>query len=106
MKKSLLAETLKKGKHYTNRNTLSMVVGVGEEGKESFIAIATKKKLGIAVVRNRIRRRIKAATLGVKDRVVKGKSIVIFPFVMAKNRLFSLLCADVKEIFNEAGLLI
>lgn len=105
MKKSILAETLKKGRHHTNRNTLSMVVGVGEKGKESTVAIAAKKKLGTAVVRNRIRRRIKAAVLVLKGEITKGKSIVIFPFITAKNRQFSFLCADVKELFKEARLL-
>ncbi|MCX5750256.1 MAG: ribonuclease P protein component [Candidatus Saganbacteria bacterium] len=106
MKKSLLAEALKRGRHYTNRNTLSMVVGAGEKGQGSIIAIATKKKLGTAVTRNRIRRRIKAAMARLKGRIAKEKSIVVFPFIMAKNRQFSFLCSDVEQAFKEAGLLI
>jgi ribonuclease P protein component len=106
MRKSFLAETLKKGKRYTNGQTLSMVVGVGEKGKESLIAIAVKKKVGGAVVRNRIRRRVKAAISSLKKKIAKERNIVIFPFIIAKNRRFSLLCSDIEQVFKEAGLLI
>ena len=80
-----------------------MVVSKQSGGFE--VAIAVKKKIGIAVLRNRIRRRVSAALLAIKPQIKKGAMVTIFPFKAAKNRLFRELRQDLASLFKEAGLL-
>jgi ribonuclease P protein component len=104
MNKDVFAQAIKKGKKIRTR-TITVIAGEGEKGKQSKVAIATKKKLGTAVARNRIRRRIKAAIFKISKQTAKEKAIVVFPNITAKKEPFDCLCYDVKQAFNKAGLL-
>lgn len=51
------------------------------------VAVATSRKLGNAVIRNRIRRRVRAALCRIFKEET-GHDIVIFPGIIAKNMIF------------------
>ncbi|MBI5399699.1 ribonuclease P protein component [Candidatus Saganbacteria bacterium] len=52
----------------------------------SRMAVVTSRKIGIAVVRNRLRRLFKAAFLKIYDKNVKNYDIVLFPKSLAADR--------------------
>ena len=64
--------------------------------------IITSKKLGSAIVRNRIRRRIREALKAIEIGVIKAKSIVIIPNRAAKDIKFSILKGKLEEMLRMA----
>lgn len=71
----------------------------------SQIGFAAGKKLGKAVVRNRVKRRIKEAVRLLWPRVKPGVSLVIIARQAAKDMPFLQLQARVEELLGRAGVL-
>lgn len=71
----------------------------------SRIGFAAGKKLGKAVVRNRIKRRMKAAVQVLWPRVKDGLYLIVIARQAAKEMPFPQLQAKVQELFERAGVL-
>lgn len=73
--------------------------------RPSRIGFAAGKKLGKAVVRNRIKRRVKEAVRLIWPRVKPGQNLVIIARQSARDMVFTQLQARVAELFERAGVL-
>lgn len=71
----------------------------------SRVGFAAGKKLGKAVVRNRIKRRIKEATRLIWPRVKPGFLLIVIARQGAKDMPFQQLQTRITELFERAGVL-
>lgn len=94
-----------KGRSVANRAAVLYLLAPKPAGEVSRIGFAAGRKLGKAVVRNRIKRRIKEAVRLLWKRVKPGYLIIIIARQSAKEMAFSDLQAKVAELFEKAGLL-
>lgn len=69
------------------------------------VGFAAGKKLGKAVVRNRMKRRIREAVRLLWPRVKPGVSLVVIARQAAKEMAFSQLHARIAELFERLGVL-
>ncbi len=69
------------------------------------VGVVTKKKLGDAVVRNRMRRRIREVFRLFLPRYRKGFDIVVFPKSIVATCKFQALCSAYEAAMISAGLL-
>ncbi len=69
------------------------------------VGFAAGKKLGKAVIRNRIKRRIKETVRLLWPRVRPGFLIIVIARQAAKDMVFTQLQARVAELFERAGVL-
>ncbi|MBU0687067.1 MAG: ribonuclease P protein component [Candidatus Margulisbacteria bacterium] len=68
------------------------------------IAVATPRKLGGAVTRNRIRRRIREAIRSLSP-AKAGLDVVVFPYITAKSEDFVVLKETIRKSLNNIGFL-
>lgn len=93
----------KSGKNYWNRN---LILYVRENGlEESRIGISITKKVGNAVIRNKIKRRIREVNRDNLINIKKGYDIVIIPKKNAVDLSFKDLESAVRHIYKVSGLL-
>lgn len=94
-----------KGRSVANR---AAVIHVGSQrtGTHSRVGFAAGKRLGKAVVRNRIKRRIKEVVRLLWPRVRPGMSLVIVARQAALDMPFTELTSKVESLFERAGLLV
>jgi len=93
-----------KGRSTANRAAV-LYVSVQKGGGTSRIGFAAGRKLGNAVVRNRIKRRIKEAVRLLWPRVKQGVALVIIARRAALDMPFPELQTKVGELFERAGVL-
>lgn len=75
-------------------------------GEHRFLAgLITSKKLGIAVVRNRVRRRLRAIIDEFSDRIVPGTVMVVIARHRAPKGSYDDLRQDWKRVAKRAGIL-
>jgi ribonuclease P protein component len=97
-------EVYGKGRSVANRAAVLYVLPQRPPGI-SRVGFAAGRKLGKAVVRNRIKRRIREAVRLLWPRVKPGFSIVVIARQAAKEMAFSVLQARVEELFERSGVL-
>ncbi len=93
-----------KGRSVANKAAVLYMLSQKPKGRTK-IGFAAGKKLGKAVVRNRIKRRIKEAVRVLWPRVKAGYSMVIIARRSAKDMEFKELQARVEDLFERAGVL-
>lgn len=93
-----------KGRSTANRAAVLYALPQKPPGT-SRIGFAAGKKLGNAVVRNRVKRRIKEAVRLLWSRVKPGFYLIIIARQASKDMIFSQLQARVEELFERAGVL-
>lgn len=69
------------------------------------VGFAAGKKLGKAVIRNRVKRRVIAAVQPIWTRVKPGVSLVLVARHASKDMVFTELQAKIQELFERAGVL-
>lgn len=67
--------------------------------------ISTGRRLGTAVARNRVRRRLKAVLRGLGDRIERGWDVLIVARPPAANASQAELAGAVERLFRASGLL-
>jgi len=67
--------------------------------------LITSKKVGIAVVRNRVRRRLRAIIDQLSDRIVPGTMLVVISRYTAPKARHQDLVADLEMLAKRAGIL-
>ena len=88
---------------YLLLSALNDVTGTGDS---AFLAgIITSKKVGMAVVRNRIRRRLRAIIGEFAGRIVPGTMMVVIARYCASEATYQMLRADWKRLAERAGIL-
>lgn len=93
-----------KGRSVANRAAVLYVLPQ-KPSDVSRIGFAAGKKLGNAVVRNRVKRRIKEAVRLVWPSIKPGVALIIIARHAAMDMPFSQLQAKVVELFGRAGML-
>lgn len=93
-----------KGRSVANRAAVLYVLPQKPVGPAR-VGFAAGKKLGKAVVRNRVKRRVKAAVQKLWSRVRSGVLLVVVARQASKDMVFSELEAKVHELFERAGVL-
>lgn len=94
-----------KGRSNANRAAVVHVLAQ-KTGVESRIGFAAGRKLGNAVVRNRVKRRLREVVRSLWPRVRPGLHIVIIARHAAVEMPFLELQRKVEELFERAGLLV
>lgn len=93
----------KTGKNYWNRN---LILYIRKNGKENTrIGVSITKKIGNAVVRNKLKRRIKSVNQDYITSIKLGYDLVIIPKKNAVGLTFKDLESAVKHIYQISGLL-
>lgn len=93
---------VRRGARFTTANAVTYVRR--NEGGVRFGFIVSKK-VGIAVVRNRVRRRLKAAAFDAVPRVTVGVDVVFRALPVAATASFADLKADVERSLSRADVL-
>ena len=76
------------------------------EARTPFLAgLITSKKVGIAVVRNRVRRQLRAIIDQLSDRIVPGTMLVVIARYTAPKARYQDLVADLEMLAKRAGIL-
>lgn len=79
-----------------------MPAGEGRQDAESRIGFTVTKKVGNAVLRNRVRRRLRAAVRALDDGLFEpGKDYVVVGRRETASIVFSTLCADLKTTLKK-----
>lgn len=94
-----------KGRSVANKAAVIHVMGQ-KAGVSTRIGFAAGRKLGKAVVRNRIKRRIKEAVRLLWPRVKPGFSMVVIARQAAKEMPFPDLQGKIAELFERVGALV
>lgn len=85
---------------------LSTLNAPDRTGESPFLAgFITSKRVGIAVVRNRVRRRLRAIIDEFADRLVPGTMLVIIARYRAPEAPYATLRADWERLAKRAGIL-
>jgi len=87
---------VRRGRRCAAAHTLTYVVTSGEARPPRFGFIVSKQ-VGSAVVRNTVRRRLKAVCFGALDGVTQGSDVVIRALPSSANADFSELRAEVER---------
>ena len=75
-----------------------------DDGRPARVGFTVTKKVGNAVMRNRIRRRLKEATrLVLRQRPITGIDLVLIGRAATKNRVFAELVGDLGRALDKAG---
>lgn len=93
-----------KGKSVANKAAVVYVLSEQSKGLTR-IGFAAGKKLGKAVVRNRVKRRIKECVRLIWPRVKPGVFLIVIARHAAKDMAFSQLKGRIEELFDRVGLL-
>ncbi|MFH0886843.1 MAG: ribonuclease P protein component [bacterium] len=102
-KKADYDEVFKYGNKARGSNFLS-VIRLKEDGKTR-VGIITKRALGKAVIRNRIKRRLRGAYQKIKSEIESRADIILIPNVGVLKVEFSQLVTDLRNIFQKLMLL-
>lgn len=106
LKSSLDFQTVyTKGRSVANRAAVLYVLPQKPTAEPSRVGFAAGKKLGKAVVRNRMRRRIREAVRLIWTRVKPGYLLIVIARQGAKDMPFQQLQTRVTELFERAGVL-
>ena len=87
---------VRRGRRCAAAHTITDVMTSGDERPARFGFIVSKQ-VGSAVVRNTVRRRLKAVSLGALDDVARGSDVVIRALPSAAKADFSELRAEVER---------
>lgn len=98
-----IKDTLSKGKRITERYIRAAILE--NTSRTIRVTIVASKKLGSAVERNRIRRRVKEAIRAEIDKAGKGADIIIFPDITTKIAPFIEIRRSFERILNKARLI-
>lgn len=93
---------VKRGKRFGGRCTLTYVVLTGDD-KPSRFGFIVSKQVGGAVVRNTVRRRLKAASAEALAMLPRGADVVIRAFPSAATAGFGPLQEDVQHAVQRAA---
>jgi len=93
----------KSGKNYWNRNLILYVKKSGLE--ESRIGVSITKKVGNAVTRNKLKRRIREIHRENLTSIKKGYDLIIIPKKNAVDLSFKELESAIRHIYKISGLL-
>lgn len=99
-------EVFNKGSSYLNRYFVLYVLPL-PPGKEDQLKVGfcVGKKLGHAVSRNKIKRRIKNAFLSLENQVSRGIAIIIIARGKAREVDYSMLGTSLREVLSKAKVL-
>ncbi|NLW59749.1 MAG: ribonuclease P protein component [Firmicutes bacterium] len=98
-------ETFNKGRSYANSALVLYVCPLNADEGLLKVAFCVGKKIGSAVRRNRIRRRLKNAFIVLQDRVARGYSVIIIARGPAAQLDYASLAAFLQDLLSKAGLL-
>ncbi len=93
----------RKGERSSERHLL-LLSAKSREGLK--IGFSVTKKVGNAVVRNRVKRLLREAILPIMDRIDTGFLYVIVAYPSIKDRSYLEICEMVKDAFSKQGKLI
>lgn len=94
-----------KGRSVANKAAVLYVLAQKPASDASRVGFAAGKKLGKAVIRNRMKRRIREAVRLLWTRVKPGYLLIVIARQGAKDMPFHQLQAKVAELFERAGVL-
>lgn len=93
----------KKGKSISNRY---LVLYVKKNGKDlSRLGISVSKKVGKAVIRNRVKRRIRESYKLYSSEVAKGYDLIFIARVSSNNQDFKVINNSVVSLLKKAGIM-
>lgn len=110
--KSLFSQVYRKGRRYRGRYITIIVLkrkedkeGITGENRELHFktGISAGRKLGKASMRNRIKRRIRAALQGLLPSVNDGYCIVVRPYPGIETYCWDELRAEIRNLLTRAG---
>ncbi|BDG61870.1 ribonuclease P protein component [Caldinitratiruptor microaerophilus] len=96
-------EVYRRGRSWANQAAVVYSVRLGEGAAR--LGVAAGRKLGSAVVRNRVKRRLREAARRLWPEVRPGYVLVLIGRAGARDMPFSELCSAVRELFRRAGVL-
>ncbi|NLW55975.1 MAG: ribonuclease P protein component [Firmicutes bacterium] len=97
-------ETFNKGQSYINQHFV-LYVRPSEEKGQLKIAFCVGKKLGYAVKRNRIKRRMRHAFYSFMPQVARDYQIIVIARQKAREIEFSQFCSSLRSLFKKANLI-
>lgn len=97
-------ETFNQGASYLNQHFV-LYVRPSDENGQLKIAFCVGKKLGYAVQRNRIKRRMRHAFQSFMRQVAKDHQIIVIARQKVNEIDFSQLCSSLKSLFLKANLI-
>lgn len=93
----------RRGRPWANQAAVLYSVRSGEGTAR--LGVAAGRKLGAAVVRNRVKRRLREAARQLWPEVRPGYLLVLIGRAGARDMPFSELCSAVRDLFRRAGAL-
>jgi ribonuclease P protein component len=103
--RKLIEKTLKHGKTVRGRN-LSLKYSVDSGKPSGFAFIVSSKTAKRAVLRNKLKRRGRAAVFGLLPEIKDGCSVLIFFEKGSAKMKFSEIKQEITRLFQKAGLII
>ena len=100
-RRSAFSYVYKKGEKSSARHLLLLYVKSRGNGMK--VGISVSKKVGGAVVRNRVKRLIREGVNKILPQIATGYTYVIVARESAANADYYAICEDVKHIFEKAG---
>ena len=94
---------VRRGARFVAPNTVTYIRR--RDGEAARFGFIVSKAVGVAVTRNRVRRRLKAACFELQAQVLPGTEVVIRALPGASTASFSTLASDVKKSFAKASVL-
>jgi len=94
-----------RGRSSANRAAVVHVL-TAKAGTSSRVGFAAGRKLGKAVVRNRLKRRLRAVVHGLWPRVRPGLQIVVIARQATLDMPFAELQTKIEELFERSGVLV
>ena len=95
--------TYRAGRSYSNR--LFVCVSALNHDQKTYLGFSVSKKIGNAVTRNRVKRRMREAATPMIPEMKQGYNVILIAKASVVDSSFQDLCESVHQILVKAGLL-
>ncbi|MFB2557143.1 ribonuclease P protein component [Herbiconiux liangxiaofengii] len=97
--------TVRRGKKYAGPSTVTYIRASDDSSSDARFGFIVAKSVGVAVVRNRVRRRLKAACFALLPSIPAGTDIVIRALPEAASQPYGVLFEELSRSLTKGSVL-